>query len=239
MATFLLFGGASGSGGAVCRKLLAEGENVVMVDCCKAAALLARDCNDSKLPGTLVQINAAPEETGAADEALGICRKRFDTLDGVVVNLNRANSRPLEAWTAEAFDVELAFSLKAPFLIAQAAAASMSKANMGGSIVLTSSTAALRGSAGKAAFHAAKAGLVGLCQSLAAELASRRIRVNCILPGWIDSVFGRAGAPTDTIPLRRLGHVGEVADAIIYLMSAPSASLSGTALVVDGGATAI
>lgn len=211
----------------------------MMVDGGEAAASLASDYEGRDFAGTLLQLHAPPDDADACEEALHICSKRFGAPDCVFVNLNRAESRPLEEWSAKAFDAELAFSLKAPFLIVQAAAARMAKAGKGGSIVLTSSSAALRGRSGKAPFHAAKAGLVGLCRSLAQELASRRIRVNCILPGWIDTVYGRTGAPIDTIPLRRLGHVDEVAEAVIYLMSARSANLNGTALIVDGGATAV
>lgn len=235
MAVFLIVGGAGGSGGAACRAFRRRGDDVVLLD-----ADAGRYVGGEEAAGRLAVLDGDPADPAAAGRAVALCRERFGRLDGLYAGLNRATAKPLGGWTAAEFDAEIAFSLTAPFFLAQTAAPHL---EAGGSIVLGSSTAALRGGAGTAPFRAAKAGLLGLCRSLAAAFAPRRIRVNCILPGWIDTAFGRGGAaPEDlapAIPLRRLGRASEVADVVVFLAGAASAPLTGTAWVVDGGATAV
>ena len=236
MAVFLIVGGAGGSGGAACRAFRRRGDDVVLLD-----VDAGRRVCEEVASGGLAVLEGDPADPAAAGRVVALCRERFGRLDGLYVGLNRATAKPLGAWTAAEFDAEIAFGLTAPFFLAQAAAPLLGAA--GGAIVLGSSTAALGGGAGTAPFRAAKAGLLGLCRSLAGALAARRVRVNCILPGWIDTAFGRGGAaPEDlapAIPLRRLGRVSEVADVVMFLAGAASAPLTGTAWVVDGGATAV
>lgn len=242
MAAFLIAGGASGSGGAACRAFRRRGDDVVLLDVDAGRQVGEQGMAGGEgAAGRLEVLDGDPADPAAAGRAVAVCRARFGRLDGLYVGLQRATAKPLGAWTAADFDAEIAFGLTAPFFLAQAAAPLLGEA--GGAIVLGSSTAGLRGSAGTAPFRAAKAGLLGLCRSLAAALAARRVRVNCILPGWIDTAFGRGGAVAEDIalgiPLRRLGRASEVADVVVFLAGAASAPLTGTAWVVDGGATAV
>jgi 3-oxoacyl-[acyl-carrier protein] reductase len=171
--------------------------------------------------------------------------RAYGRIDGLFVNLNQATTMQLPDWTPELWDNDLAINLRIPFLFAQAAAPQLARSG-GGSIVFTASTAALRGGRTKAPFHAAKAGLLGLARSLAEELAPDKIRVNCILPGWIDSPFGRSQPESSTIfakalrtiPTARFGTVDEVADAVAFLISSASQYITGTSIVIDGGHTA-
>ncbi len=100
-------------------------------------------------------------------------------------------------------------------------------------------------------YHASKAGLVNLVRSLADELGPRGITVNTILPGWIDTPFNDSywkhqkdpaaarDALVQRIPLRRQGTPDDVVGTILYLASAASAYVTGQALVVDGGYSAV
>jgi len=176
--------------------------------------------------------------------------ERFGRLDAVFVNANAMASAPLDEWTSAQWEYDLAINLRTPFLIAQAAAPRLAEGG-GGAIVFTGSTGSLRGGAGSPAFHAAKAGLLGLVRSLAAELAPRAVRVNCVLPGWIDTPFSNARrlAQPDPeaalatilggIPMRRQGAPEEVAETVLFLASPASRYVTGAAIVVDGGLTAI
>lgn len=187
---------------------------------------------------------AAPARAVAAAVA------RFGGLDTVFANAGLLQSAPLAQWRADDWQRALAVNLTAPFLLAQAAAAHLRRSG-NPSIIFTSSTGALRGHAGMPAYHACKAGLVGLCRSLADELSPDGIRVNCILPGWVDTPFNdpfwshqpdRAAAEravARSIPIRRLGTPEEIAGSVLFLASPAAAYITATTLVIDGGYTAV
>lgn len=175
---------------------------------------------------------------------------RFGGLDTVFANAGLLQSAPLGEWRLEDWQRALAINLTAPFLLAQAAAPHLRRSG-NPSLLFTASTGALRGHAGMPAYHACKAGLVGLCRSLADELSPDGIRVNCILPGWVDTPFNdafwshqpdRAAAEqaiARSIPMRRQGTPEEIAGSVLFLASHAAAYITGTTLVVDGGYTAV
>jgi dihydroanticapsin dehydrogenase len=245
MAVILIVGGAAGVGGACFRRFSADGDTPVIVDA-NAGALTAL-AQDSDPAQCLLHDPVDPMTPALAVAAVV---QTFRRIDGLFVNLNQTTALPLSDWTARLWDSDLAVNLRAPFFFAQAVAPHIARSG-GGSIVFTSSTAALKGGRGKAPFHAAKAGLLGLARSLADELAPDNIRVNCILPGWINSPFGGADlasvpdpvlamrATLQTIPAGRLGSMEEVADVVAFLISSASRYVTGTSIVTDGGHTAI
>ena len=99
----------------------------------------------------------------------------------------------------------------------------------------------LTGNAGQAAYCAAKAGLIGLTKSMAKELASRNIRVNAIAPGYIETDMTGILTPEQkegilkAIPLGRVGHANDIADAVVFLASSRANYITGQVLPVDGG----
>lgn len=247
MAAILIIGGVAGIGGAAARAFRGRGDDVLLADPdADAAMALAAEFQPGRCIASGFDIAAPGDPVRVVAAAVAA----FGRLDAVFVNVSRMTAAPLYAWTPESWDVDIAINLRLPFLVAQAAAPALAAAG-GGSIILTGSTASLRGGAGSPAFHAAKAGLLGLCRSLAAELAAQSIRVNCILPGWIDTPFSNAGLhkmpdPAAAlaevvagIPMRRLGSAEEAAETVLFLASAASRYITGTAIVIDGGLTAI
>jgi dihydroanticapsin dehydrogenase len=110
-----------------------------------------------------------------------------------------------------------------------------------------SSLAGKRGGPGRAAYSSAKAAVIGMGNSLAAELAPFKIRVNTLCPGWIDTPFNRpaidfiggdatvAAMVAATVPLGRQGTPDEVAPMYVYLLSDESAYVTSQALIIDGG----
>jgi len=140
----------------------------------------------------------------------------------------------------EDWDVVLATNLSAVFRASRAAIRPMMKQRYGRIVNITSVVGA-SGNAGQANYAAAKAGVAGLTRSLAREVGSRGITVNCVAPGFIETDMTRAlpeaqsAALLAQIPLGRLGQASEVAHAVAFLASPEASYITGTELHVNGG----
>jgi 3-oxoacyl-[acyl-carrier protein] reductase len=138
------------------------------------------------------------------------------------------------------WDAVLDTNLKAVFRLSRAVMRPMMKQRYGRIVNITSVVGAM-GNAGQANYAAAKAGVAGLTRSLARELGSRGITVNCVAPGFIETDMTRALPEAQTaalmaqIPLGRLGQAGEVAHAVAFLASPQAGYITGTELHVNGG----
>ncbi|MGB5079147.1 MAG: 3-oxoacyl-ACP reductase FabG [Burkholderiales bacterium] len=138
------------------------------------------------------------------------------------------------------WDVVLDTDLKSVFRLCKAVLRGMAKARSGRIISITSVVGS-SGNAGQINYAAAKAGVAGMTRSLAREIGSRGITVNCVAPGFIDTDMTRAlteaqrGALLQYIPLGRLGRPEEVAEAVVFLASRHAAYITGTTLHVNGG----
>jgi len=138
------------------------------------------------------------------------------------------------------WDEVMETNLRAVFRLSRAVMRGMMKARWGRIISITS-VVAEAGNAGQANYAAAKAGVVGMTKSLARELGSRNITVNCVAPGFIDTDMTRAlseeqrTALLAQIPLGRLGQAADVAAAVAYLASPAAGYVTGTVLHVNGG----
>jgi 3-oxoacyl-[acyl-carrier protein] reductase len=138
------------------------------------------------------------------------------------------------------WDEVMETNLRAIFRLSRAVMRGMMKARWGRIINITSVVGA-SGNPGQANYAAAKAGVVGMTKSLARELGSRNITVNCVAPGFIDTDMTRAlsheqrKALLEHIPLGRLGTPQDVAAAVAYLASAAGGYVTGSVLHVNGG----
>ncbi|MDH5537494.1 MAG: 3-oxoacyl-ACP reductase FabG, partial [Betaproteobacteria bacterium] len=138
------------------------------------------------------------------------------------------------------WDDVLDTNLKAVFRLSRAVMRGMMRARWGRIVNITSVVGA-SGNAGQANYAAAKAGVVGLTKSLARELGSRGITVNCVAPGFIDTDMTRAlteaqrSALLTQIPLGRLGESADIAAAVAYLASPAAGYITGCVLHVNGG----
>lgn len=246
MASVIVAGGATGIGRAAVEGFRARGDDVLLVDHrAEAAEVAAQDA-----PGRCVFLQRDLGQPGVPREAVDRAVEEFGKLDTVLITAAIMTSAKLADWTEAMWDESLALNLKMPFFFAQAAAPHLARSD-NASIILISSTAALRGNAGMAAYHATKAALPGLARSLTAELAPDGIRINCVLPGWIDTPFNNSfwdyqedaaakRAEIDgKIPLRRHGEPQEVSEMILFLTSPAGRYIAGTSIVVDGGYTAV
>jgi 3-oxoacyl-[acyl-carrier protein] reductase len=164
----------------------------------------------------------------------------FGRLDILVGNAGILEDARLGMITDDSLERVMQVNLHAAIRTVQLAARLMRR-GQGGAMVLVSSIVGLRGNAGQAVYAASKAGLIGLTLSAAKELGPDRIRVNAVAPGYIETDMIRHLDPaTDAarraaIPLGRAGQAGEVADAILFLVSDSAAYITGQVLGVDGG----
>ena len=247
MASVLIAGGATGIGLAALRAFRARGDRVVLADLDGAAAqaAVAED-----LPGAALALQCDLADPLSPARAVERAVEFGGGLDVVFGNAGVLQAAPLAEWTVEQWDRSTAVNLRAPFLLAQAAAPHLVRSGVA-SMIFTSSTGAFRGHAGMPAYAATKAGLVNLVRALADELSPAGVRVNCICPGWIDTPFNDAfwghqddpdaalRALVSAIPLRRQGGPEDVAGTVLFLSSPEAAYITGQALVVDGGYTCV
>ena len=135
-------------------------------------------------------------------------------------------------------------NLTAVFRLSRAAVRGMMKARWG-RIVNISSVVGTTGNAGQVNYAASKAGMVGLSKSLAAEVASRGITVNCVAPGCIETAMTeklnetQRGAILGSVPMGRMGQADEIAAAVLYLASPEAGYVTGATLHVNGGMTMV
>jgi NAD(P)-dependent dehydrogenase (short-subunit alcohol dehydrogenase family) len=248
----IVTGGASGIGEACCVTLAREG-----------AAVVITDVDDLMGQGVAQKI----ARTGARvaylhhdvrDEAgwpgvIAEAEKRFGRLDYMVANAGIGISSPIETMTLADWQRQQAINLDGVFLSIKHAVPAIRRAG-GGSIVLMSSVAGLRGSPGLGAYSATKGGVRLLAKAVALEHAADKIRCNSVHPGVIATpIWGkiptgaqnRSNAPIDPhelsamiVPLVRSGEAQDIANGVLFLCSDASNYITGQELVIDGGMTA-
>jgi dihydroanticapsin dehydrogenase len=246
MGNVIVAGGATGIGRAAVRGFRARGDNVLLVDHRPQAADLVAE----EAPGAIRFIQRDLAEPDAPSDMVKEAVVTYGSLDTVLVTAALMLSAPLKEWTLEMWDRSVALNLRMPFFFAQAAAPHLAKSD-NASIIFISSTGAIRGHAGMSAYQATKAALPGLCRSLTAELGPLGIRINTLMPGWIDTPFNdpfweyqrnpeaRRVEIERQIPLRRQGQPDEVSSMVLFLASPAGRYIAGTSIVIDGGYTAV
>jgi NAD(P)-dependent dehydrogenase (short-subunit alcohol dehydrogenase family) len=240
-------GAARGIGRAIAERLHAGGARVLLVDCnapAVAAAAESMRWRDGSNAHSIVADLAEPNAIVAlAEQVAGLAAQ----VDVLVNNAGIELDLPFDQVTSEMFDRVIAVNLRAPLLVTQALAPLFPAT--GGAIVNISSVHADHAFPNAIPYACSKAGLVALTRNLALELAVRRIRVNAVCPGYIDTPMWdewlRASTDPEAIasqtealhPLGRRGLPEDVASAVAYLAGPQSAWVTGTCLVVDGGLT--
>jgi len=220
----LVTGASRGIGAAIAAELAKQGAQVVGTATTEEGA--------QKIGGRVLNVRNAEQ-----------CDALVKELGDVAILVNNAgitrDNLALRMKDAE-WDEVMETNLRAVFRLSRAVMRGMMKARWGRIINVTSVVGAA-GNAGQANYAAAKAGVVGMTKSLARELGSRNITVNCVAPGFIDTDMTRAlpeesrTALLSQIPLGRLGSAQEVAAAVAYLASPAAGYVTGSVLHVNGG----
>lgn len=236
----LVTGGSRGIGRAIAVELGKRGATVVLSYAGNeaAAAETVKTITDAGGKAKAIRFDVA--DTGACAKAVDDVVKEFGRLDVLVNNAGVAIDGLLMRFKDEDWDKTLDTNLKGAFALMRAVSRPMMK-QKGGAIVNLSSVVGEMGNAGQAAYAASKAGLIGLTKSIARELASRNIRVNCVTPGFITTdMTATLNAELKekmaaAIPLSRIGNAEEVAAAVAFLASDAASYITGEVLKVNGG----
>ncbi|AQR62234.1 3-oxoacyl-[acyl-carrier-protein] reductase [Brevundimonas sp. LM2] len=235
--TALVTGATGGIGGAIARALYAQGATVVLSGTREAVlADLTKDLGDRAHFATANLSDPASVDAlvGVAEEVAGA------GLDILVANAGITKDGLLLRMKDEDFQSVLTVNLESYFRLSRAAMKGMMK-RRSGRIIGVTSVVGVTGNGGQTNYAASKAGMIGFSKSLAQEVGSRGITVNCIAPGFITSPMTdvlneqqREGILRN-IPAGRLGTGDEIAAAAVYLSSDEAAYVTGQTLHVNGG----
>ena len=232
----LVTGASGGIGGAIARALHARGATVTLSGT-RSGPLeaLAAELGDRThvLPCDLSDAQAVEALPKKAAEVMG-------ALDILVNNAGITRDQLMMRMSDADWLAVLEVNLTSTMRLSRGALRGMMKARWG-RIINISSIVGVTGNPGQANYAASKAGVIGLSKSLAAEVASRGITVNCIAPGFIATAMTEALNEDQTarinaqIPAGRMGSADEIAAAAVYLASAEAAYVTGQTLHVNGG----
>ncbi|MBA3842370.1 MAG: SDR family oxidoreductase [Actinobacteria bacterium] len=238
--TALVTGGAKGIGAATAKRLAAEGATVVVADFDEAAA----EETAQAIGGHAVRCDVTNRED--VEAAVEAAVAAGGSLDILVACAGIIRDNMLFKMSDDDWDAVIDTHLKGTFFAVRAAQKPM-VAQKSGKIVVISSTSAL-GNRGQTNYSTAKAGLQGMCKTLAIELGPFNVNVNCVAPGFIatamtEQTADRMGVPFEQfmeavsaeVPLRRVGQPDDVAGTIAYLCSEDASYVSGQVLYVRGG----
>jgi len=235
--TALVTGASGGIGGAIAKALHAQGAKVVL----SGTRIEALEAVKAELGGNafIVQANLSDPASvealpKAAEEAAG------SPIDILVNNAGITKDNLFMRMKDDEWDQVIAVNLTAAFRLSRGVLRAMMKKRWG-RIIQISSVVGATGNPGQGNYAAAKAGLIGMTKSLAAEVASRNITVNAVAPGFIQTAMTdvltdqQKETISTRIPAGRMGMPAEIAAAIVYLASQEAAYVTGETIHINGG----
>lgn len=235
---FIVTGGSRGIGAGIVKHLASLGAQVAFTFTSRPDAA---EQVLSELKGSghkMLKMDVA--DASSVEAGMAEILKAFGNIDGLVNNAGITRDQLLLRMKNEDFDAVINANLKGTFLCCQTVLKPMLKARAG-SIVNITSVIGHSGNAGQANYAASKAGIEAFSKSLALEIASRGIRVNCVAPGFIGTEMtdqlndAQKTAIMEKIPLGKIGDVNDVAACVEFLLSDGSRYMTGQTLHVNGG----
>jgi len=235
----LVTGASRGIGHAIALELGAQGARVAgTATSDDGVAALQQVFDAAGIDGLALRLNV--ESMTGIEATLAAVRAKYGEIAILVNNAGITRDNLLLRMREEEWDQIMATNLKAVFQLSKEVLRPMMKARWGRMINVTSVVGHL-GNAGQANYAAAKAGVTGFTKSLAREVGSRNITVNCVAPGFIDTDMTRSlpdaqrEALLTQVPLARFGSVREVAAAAAFLASENAGYITGSTIHVNGG----
>lgn len=238
MTTVLVTGSSRGIGRAIALRLARDGHDIVL-HCRKEreqAEAAAAEIQALGRTARVLQFDVADRD--AASAALLADVEAHGCYYGIVCNAGIARDGAFPALTGEDWDAVIHTNLDAFYNVLQPLTMPLVRRKQPGRIVTLASVSGLMGNRGQVNYSAAKAGIIGATKALAVELASRKITVNCVAPGLIETDMIDAGLVEEAlkiIPAKRVGKPDEVAALVSFLMSEDAAYITRQVISVNGG----
>jgi 3-oxoacyl-[acyl-carrier protein] reductase len=233
----LVTGASGGIGGAIAKALHAQGADVALSGRNEAALQkLAAEIGNDRVHIIVGDLNTAE----AADAVIAQAEQKMGQVDVLVNNAGLTKDGLFMRMKDDDWQVVQDVNLTAPFRLIRAAIKGMMKRRAGRVINITS-VVGVTGNPGQANYCASKAGMIGMSKSMAAEVASRGITVNCIAPGFIATAMTEAlnddqkAKINATIPAGQMGTPDDIAASVVYLASDEAKYITGQTLHVNGG----
>jgi len=234
----LVTGATRGIGRAIALALCKDVTVIGTATTAEGAASIASYLAEAGNAGTGMALDVT--DGAAVDTVLAAIESRFGPITILVNNAGVTRDNLLLRMKEDEWDAIMATNLKPAYRLAKAVLRGMMKAR-DGRIIQIGSVVGSSGNAGQVNYAAAKAALIGFSKSLAQEVGSRNITVNCIAPGFIDTDMTRAlpeaarAKLMERIPLGRLGAPEDIAHAVAFLASPQAGYITGATLHVNGG----
>lgn len=243
--TAIVTGASRGIGRAIAIRFADEGANVVLVS--RSAETLGDVFEQiTRSGGRALVVSVDVTDETAAERIVERAVTEFGGVD-ILVNNAGGNSfmSPLQSMRFSGWQKTMALNLDSTVRLIQAALPPLTDGGRG-SIINVSSIAGLRGVPGMSHYSAAKAAVLSLTQTVAVEVAAQGVRVNALVPGWIETDLtdflraddGIEGAVLADVPMGRWGRSEEIAEGALFLAGDASSFMTGQSLVLDGGLTA-
>lgn len=236
----VISGASRGIGKAISLAFLEQGATVIGIygGNTDAADTFLNEC--SRFEGKLELHQCDVADATQVENFFTMIEKKFDTIDVLINNAGVRRDKLLALMDQESWQQVIDINLTGTFNMCRNAVLLMLKQKYGRIVNITSPVATL-GIAGQTNYGASKAGQIGLTRSLCKETARKKITVNCVSPGFIDTELIDDLTPEQikeykkTVPMRRFGKVEEIAAAVLFLASKDAAYITGTVLDVNGG----
>ncbi len=238
--TALVTGASGGIGSAIAYALARQGARIALSGSNGAKLRAFREQLMDEAGGDHVEITCDLSNTTQVEELIPAAMDTFGKLDILVNNAGVTRDNLAMRMKDEEWDAVMRINLEAAFRLMRAAAKPMMKARHGRIVTITSVVGAT-GNPGQMNYAAAKAGLVGMSKSLAQELATRGVTVNCVAPGFIRTAMtevlpdAQKDALNARIPMGRMGEGSDIGAAVAYLASDEAGYVTGQTLHVNGG----
>ncbi len=234
----IVTGAAKGIGREVAIRLARNGTDIVVIENVSSAAGTVKEIESAG--GRAVTVKGDVSEPETAVKAADACMEQFGKIDILVNNAGIARDSLVMRMKKEDWDKVISINLTGTYNFTKAVSKYMIK-QKGGRIINITSIVGMIGNPGQANYAASKAGIIGFTKSVARELASRRITVNAVAPGYIETEMTSSlsekakEALKNNIPMKRLGSSADVSECVMFLVSEGASYITGQVISVNGG----